>query len=67
MEVAATYVDDEILIRIEDEGPGVPQEQREAIFNRFHSVRPNAESLAGTRDWARLSPAQSSRATERLT
>ena len=45
VEVAATHVDDEIRIRIEDEGPGVPQELREAIFNRFHSVRPNVESF----------------------
>ena len=45
VEIAATHVDDDILIRIEDEGPGVPAEQREAIFNRFHSVRPNAESF----------------------
>ncbi|HET9398375.1 MAG TPA: stimulus-sensing domain-containing protein [Sphingomicrobium sp.] len=45
VEVAATHVDDEIRIRIEDEGPGVPKEHREAIFNRFHSVRPNAESF----------------------
>ncbi len=42
VEVAATHVGDEILIRIDDEGPGVPSEQREAIFNRFHSVRPEA-------------------------
>jgi two-component system sensor histidine kinase ChvG len=45
VEVAATHVDDEIRVRIEDEGPGVPEELREAIFNRFHSVRPNAESF----------------------
>jgi two-component system sensor histidine kinase ChvG len=45
VEVAATHVDDEIRVRIEDEGPGVPKELREAIFNRFHSVRPNAESF----------------------
>ena len=45
VEIAATHVDDEIRIRIEDEGPGVPKELREAIFNRFHSVRPNAESF----------------------
>ena len=45
VEVAATHVEDEIRIRIEDEGPGVPPELREAIFNRFHSVRPNAESF----------------------
>lgn len=45
VEIAATHVDDEIRVRIEDEGPGVPEELREAIFNRFHSVRPNAESF----------------------
>jgi two-component system sensor histidine kinase ChvG len=45
VEVAATHVGDEILIRIDDEGPGVPHEHREAIFNRFHSVRPQAESF----------------------
>ena len=36
---------EEIRIRIDDEGPGVPKEHREAIFNRFHSVRPHAESF----------------------
>ena len=45
VEVAATHVEDEIRIRIDDEGPGVPPELREAIFNRFHSVRPEAESF----------------------
>ena len=32
-------------IRVDDEGPGVPDELREAIFNRFHSVRPESESF----------------------
>jgi two-component system sensor histidine kinase ChvG len=45
VEVAATHVDDDILIRIDDEGPGVPAAQREAIFNRFHSIRPDAETF----------------------
>ena len=45
VEIAATHVGDEIYIRIEDEGPGVPAELREAIFNRFHSVRPESESF----------------------
>ena len=45
VEVAATHVGEEIRIRIDDEGPGVPPELREAIFNRFHSVRPDAESF----------------------
>ncbi|HEY6047465.1 MAG TPA: HAMP domain-containing sensor histidine kinase [Sphingomicrobium sp.] len=43
VEVAAAHVGDEVLIRIDDEGPGVPHEAREAIFNRFHSVRPEGE------------------------
>jgi len=45
VEIAATHVGDEIRVRIDDEGPGVPKEHREAIFNRFHSVRPQAESF----------------------
>jgi two-component system sensor histidine kinase ChvG len=45
VEVAATKVGDEIRIRIDDEGPGVPPTQREAIFNRFHSVRPPVEDF----------------------
>ena len=45
VEIAATHVEDEIRIRIDDEGPGVPEEHREAIFHRFHSVRPQAESF----------------------
>lgn len=30
-------------IRVEDEGPGVPEDQREAVFRRFHTVRPGGE------------------------
>ncbi|MEG8039332.1 stimulus-sensing domain-containing protein [Sphingomonas sp. LR60] len=30
---------------VEDEGPGVPEEAREAIFRRFHSVRPAEETF----------------------
>ena len=68
VEIAATHVGDEIRIRIDDEGPGVPADQREAIFNRFHSVRPAAETSAAIRDLAWPSPARSSKAmTGRLT
>jgi two-component system sensor histidine kinase ChvG len=45
VEIAATHVGDEVRVRIDDEGPGVPKELREAIFNRFHSVRPGTESF----------------------
>ena len=45
IEIAAIHVGDNILIRVDDEGPGVPPHLREAIFNRFHSVRPEAENF----------------------
>ncbi|HET9355130.1 MAG TPA: ATP-binding protein [Sphingomicrobium sp.] len=43
VEIAAIRLGDNILIRVDDEGPGVPGALREAIFNRFHSVRPETE------------------------
>jgi two-component system, OmpR family, sensor histidine kinase ChvG len=45
VEIAAARVGDEVRIRIDDEGPGVPPDAREAIFNRFHSVRPEGEGF----------------------
>ena len=45
IEIAAARVGDEVRIRIDDEGPGVPPDAREAIFNRFHSVRPQGEGF----------------------
>jgi two-component system, OmpR family, sensor histidine kinase ChvG len=45
VEIVAVRVGDEVRVRIEDEGPGVPREAREAIFNRFHSVRPEGEEF----------------------
>ena len=35
----------DVHIFVDDEGPGVPQEEREAIFRRFHSVRPEQEGF----------------------
>lgn len=45
VEIAATRTGDSVRIRVDDEGPGVPEEAREAIFNRFHSVRPDDEQF----------------------
>ena len=45
VEVAVTGVGNDVIVRVDDEGPGVAPDQREAIFNRFHSVRPQAESF----------------------
>jgi two-component system sensor histidine kinase ChvG len=35
----------ELVVRIEDEGPGVPEDEREAIFRRFQSIRPQSEAF----------------------
>ena len=45
VEIAACRVGDEVRIEVTDEGPGVPPKAREAIFNRFHSVRPEGENF----------------------
>ena len=34
-----------VVLRIEDEGPGVPPNAREAVFARFHSMRPENEAF----------------------
>lgn len=45
VQVTATVANDEVLLSVEDEGPGVPPEERETVFRRFHSVRPENESF----------------------
>ena len=45
VEIAAARVGDTVRIRIDDEGPGVPPDARQAIFNRFHSVRPEGSEF----------------------
>ena len=45
VEIVAVRVGDSVRIRIDDEGPGVPKDAREAIFNRFHSIRPEKEGF----------------------
>ena len=36
--VAMDIVDDEIVLTVEDDGPGVPSDKLQAIFNRFQQV-----------------------------
>ncbi|WP_294352485.1 ATP-binding protein [uncultured Sphingomonas sp.] len=43
--IAVRRIDHDVEVRVEDEGPGVPAEAREAIFRRFHSVRPSEEAF----------------------
>lgn len=41
--IAALARDHRLELRFEDEGPGVPEDARDSIFRRFHSVRPSSE------------------------
>jgi len=43
--LATRRVGDELVVDVEDEGPGVPEDAREAIFRRFQSVRPHSEAF----------------------
>ncbi len=45
VEIAAARIDDAVVVSVQDEGPGVPPEAREAIFGRFHSDRPEEEGF----------------------
>jgi two-component system sensor histidine kinase ChvG len=43
--VSAVAEQRELVIRIDDEGPGVAEDEREAVFRRFHSIRPQNEAF----------------------
>ncbi|ALC13622.1 sensor histidine kinase [Sphingopyxis sp. 113P3] len=43
--VRATRLGQEVHIGVDDDGPGIEPAQREAIFRRFHSERPNGEAF----------------------
>lgn len=45
VQISATKNHNVIEITIADEGPGVPESEREMIFKRFHSMRPEQEGF----------------------
>jgi two-component system sensor histidine kinase ChvG len=48
---------DRILVMVEDEGPGIPEDKLKAIFDRFYSERPQGEKF-GTHSGLGLSISQ---------
>lgn len=36
---------DEVILAVSDDGPGIPLEAREKVFDRFHSLRPKDEDF----------------------
>ncbi|HKT86668.1 MAG TPA: stimulus-sensing domain-containing protein [Novosphingobium sp.] len=45
IEVALARRDKRVKIAISDHGPGIPEDARERIFERFHSLRPSREEF----------------------
>lgn len=45
IEILATPDGGEVVILISDDGPGVPVDQKDKIFDRFHSDRPKEEAF----------------------
>ena len=43
--VSAGRARDELVVRVDDEGPGVPEEARETVFRRFETIRPETEAF----------------------
>jgi two-component system, OmpR family, sensor histidine kinase ChvG len=41
--IAATATKELVIVTVDDDGPGIPESAREAIFERFHSDRPESE------------------------
>ncbi len=45
VEIVATRLGEQVVVRVDDEGPGVPAAARTRIFDRFHSLRPDNEAF----------------------
>ena len=44
-EGVSTGANARVSLSISDDGPGVPDSEREKVFDRFHSVRPDGEAF----------------------
>jgi two-component system sensor histidine kinase KdpD len=46
--IMASQAEDEVIIRVRDQGPGIHRDELEAIFERFYRGKRTQESVAGT-------------------
>ena len=47
VEVSVSDLGTRVLLRVDDSGPGIPESQREAVFDRFHRATATV-TVAGT-------------------
>lgn len=45
VEISLARHGDQLVLTVTDEGPGIPPEAREKVFDRFHSLRPKDEDF----------------------
>ncbi len=45
IEITVSRRDGRVIIAVSDHGPGIPDDARERIFERFHSLRPSSEEF----------------------
>lgn len=45
IEITARRDQDDLILSVEDQGPGVPESAREQVFRRFQSLRPEGEAF----------------------
>jgi two-component system sensor histidine kinase ChvG len=45
VQVGATRAGEDVIVTVEDDGPGIPVASRELAFERFHSDRPETEAF----------------------
>ncbi len=45
IELAVANRDGRVIVSLSDQGPGIPPNEREKVFERFHSVRPEGEDF----------------------
>ncbi len=48
IELAAHQVDDEVQVKVRDNGPGIPPEEQKRIFEAFYRLRKSGEGVEGT-------------------